>query len=320
MCNGIQYYSESPLCNLCPRECGVVRSTGSGYCTVDDLFPVASICLHNGEEPVIDGGTGICNVFFEHCNLQCIFCQNYQISRNSKPYTTLCQAEIVSSVLSILDIGVRAVGFVSPSHVAPQMIKIINALKREGRKFAAVMNTNGYDKKDTLESLEGIIDVYLPDFKYMDSGIASEYSGAGDYPETGVRALREMYRQKGSELHFDSDGNIQSGLIIRHLVLPGHVDNSKRCLQAIAEELSPSVHISLMSQYYPTPAVRNHPRLGRTVSEEEFSEVTEELNLLGFRRGWIQERGSDKLFRPDFGKDNPFDYSIRPHLPALRVK
>ncbi len=168
------------------------------------------------------------------------------------------------------------------------------------------MNTNGYDKKGTIASLEGIVDVFLPDFKYMDAGIAREYSGAADYPEIGVRALREMYRQKGSELHLDSDGYVRSGLIVRHLVLPGHVENSKECLRAIAEELSPSVYISLMSQYYPTPEVKNHPKLYRTVSDEEFSEVVEELNRLGFRRGWIQEKGSEKLFRPDFEKEHPF--------------
>ncbi|MGV7927664.1 MAG: radical SAM protein [Spirochaetota bacterium] len=306
MCNDVQCPEDASLCNGCPRDCGMSRSEGGGYCRTDEQFPVASICLHRGEEPILNGDKGICNVFFAHCNLQCIFCQNYQISRNSTPYITRDRTELISSVLSFLNMGVRAVGFVSPSHVVPQMIYMINALRREGRKFAAVMNTNGYDKRETLESLEGIIDVYLPDFKYMDSGIAREYSGAGDYPETGVRALREMYRQKGAQLHIDSSGAVQSGLIIRHLVLPGHVDNSKRCLQTIAEELSPSVYISLMSQYYPTPAVRNHPRLGRPVSEREFSEVVAELDRLGFRHGWIQESGSERLFLPDFEKENPF--------------
>ncbi|HNU92061.1 MAG TPA: radical SAM protein [Spirochaetota bacterium] len=253
------------------------------------------------------GKTGICNVFFGHCNLQCIYCQNFQISDNAIPCSMREPAEVVEEILGFMDEnGVRALGFVSPSHVIPQMTGIIEAIRLVGKDYTVVMNTNAYDKKETIESLEGFVDVYLPDFKYADSDLALEYSGVRDYPVAGVRALREMFRQKGAGLHLRPDGTARSGLIIRHLVLPGHVENSKNCLRIIAEELSPSVHISLMSQYHPTPRVEGHARLGRTVSEEEFLEVVEELHRLGFRHGWIQEMGSDRLYLPDFRRENPF--------------
>lgn len=307
MYNGIQCKAMVESCGLCPRRCSVPRKTAGGFCRTDHRFPVSSICLHRGEEPVIVGDNGICNVFFGHCNLQCIYCQNFQISDNSVPCTVRDFESIMAEIWDFLQKGVRAIGFVSPSHVIPQMVRIIRALRLSWEELTVVMNTNAYDRKEIIESLEDVVDVYLPDFKYADPDMARDYSGAEDYPQIGVRALREMFRQKGARLQFNPDGTIRSGLIIRHLVLPGHVENSKKCLRIIAEELSSSVYISLMSQYYPTPRVQNHPKLGRTVSVEEFQEVVDELLVLGFRHGWIQEIGSDRIFRPDFDRSNPFD-------------
>lgn len=307
MCNGIQCKEAASSCNLCPRQCSAPRKTAGGFCRTDHRIPVSSICLHRGEEPVIVGDNGICNVFFGHCNLQCIYCQNFQISDNSVPCAVRDFESLMAEIQDFFRKGVRAIGFVSPSHVVPQMVAIINALRPLWKDVTVVMNTNAYDRRETIESLEDVVDVYLPDFKYADPGMARDYSKAEDYPQVGVRALREMFRQKGARLQFNPDGTVRSGLIIRHLVLPGHVENSKKCLRIIAEELSTSVYISLMSQYYPTPRVRNHPLLGRTVLMEEFQEVVDELTVLGFRYGWIQEIGSERLFRPDFCKKNPFD-------------
>jgi putative pyruvate formate lyase activating enzyme len=275
------------------------------------------VCLHRGEEPVLGGEGGVCNVFFSHCNLQCVYCQNYQISRNSSAQPDSDLDDIVSRVAAILGAGAGAVGFVSPSHSIPAMKEIMRALRAAGRKPVFIMNTNAYDRHEVIESLEGEVDVYLPDFKYADGDLAAEYSGAGDYPEIGVRALREMYRQKGSNLEIGEHGLARSGLIIRHLVLPGHVENSIACLRLIAEELSASVHVSLMSQYHPVPAVAGHPLLGRTVTEREYDTVLEEFYRLGFYRGWVQEFGSAGNYLPDFGKEEPFgrkqsvNYSIR---------
>ncbi|MFO8010620.1 MAG: radical SAM protein, partial [Dehalococcoidia bacterium] len=233
-------------CTSCPRNCHANRNTGRpGYCNTGAELPVASIVAHQGEEPVISGDIGICNIFFAHCNMQCIYCQNYQISRNDRVAKQMIFDEVIRRVEELLENGVSGVGFVSPSHCIPQMKAIIDELDRRGRKPYYVYNTSSYDKAETLESLDGMIDVYLADLKYMSSDLAARYSGAPDYPEVVSSALKEMFRQKGSNLKLDGDGVAESGLIIRHLILPGHIENSMACLRFIAEELSPSIHVSL---------------------------------------------------------------------------
>ncbi|NQT72579.1 MAG: radical SAM protein [Chloroflexi bacterium] len=296
-------------CTCCPRHCHAKRNTDElGYCRTDSGFNISSIVPHRGEEPVISGEHGICNVFFTHCNMQCLYCQNYQISRNGQ-HDQSKNMELIDAVENIEDIlgqGGKCVGFVSASHCIPQMRVIINALESRGRKPTYVFNTNAYDKWQTIKSLETVIDVYLPDLKYIDSELARQYSDTPDYPEIAMSALREMYRQKGSNIVLSDDGIIESGLIIRHLILPGHVENSKQCLKFIAEEFSPSVHVSLMAQYYPTPAVADHPELGRCLTQEEYDEVLEELYRLGFFQGWVQELESQQCYRPDFERPEVF--------------
>ncbi len=293
-------------CTLCPRGCGADRTKGGrGYCTTGSGLHIASICLHRGEEPVFSE-KGICNVFFAHCNLQCLYCQNRQISANDSPLPEMHIDEAAARIRAILEQGARCVGFVSPSHCLPQMRELMEAVDRAGPRPVYVMNTNCYDRAEAVESLDGEIDVYLPDFKYMDGGLAQRYSGARDYPETALRALREMHRQKGSNLVLDEDGVIRSGLIVRHLVLPGQLENTKLVLRAIAEELSPSVHVSLMAQYYPTDAVRHHPEIGRSITPGEYDVALEEFRRLGFHRGFVQDLGSGENLRPDFTKEDPF--------------
>lgn len=297
-------------CTLCPRECHAGRLEGSlGYCRTGAGFSVGSICVHSGEEPPVSGPHGICNIFFTRCNMQCLYCQNHQISRRDAPAIERCLGlgEVVERVERILECGVRCVGFVSPSHCVPQMLAVIGALRRRGRRPAFVMNTNSYDRVETLLSLEAEVDVYLADLKYMDAGLAARWSDAPGYVEVARRALREMYRQKGTDLRVGADGYVESGLIVRHLVLPGQVADSKRCLRFIAEELSPEVHVSLMAQYSPTPAVAGHPELGRRLRPEEYEEVLEELERLGFENGWTQDRESADTYHPDFARSHPFE-------------
>ena len=295
-------------CTVCPRGCGVDRAGGVlGFCRSGSGYEIASICVHRGEEPVLSGTRGICNIFFSHCNLQCVYCQNYQISRNTSLGRSLGLNEVVHAVLETFRAGATHVGFVSPSHMIEQMKSIIAEIRRAGESPVFVMNTNAYDRPDVLRSLEGLIDVYLPDFKYMDPVLARELSGAEDYPEVALAALREMYRQKGSTLVMREDGSVASGLIIRHLVIPGHVANSRACLGAIAEELSTSVYLSLMSQYYPPPVVAEYPGLDRIIEQGEYEEVLEELERLGFHRGWFQEFGSAITYQPDFSRPHPFE-------------
>ncbi|MGV8113738.1 MAG: hypothetical protein AB2L17_12650 [Lentimicrobium sp.] len=297
-------------CACCPRSCHVDRTLGPrGYCKSDAFPGVSSICLHRGEEPVIGGEAGICNVFFGRCNIQCVYCQNCQISSRSEAIYIEYQSigSIVSAISGLLDEGCTAVGFVSPSHMVPQMLAIIKALNDSGRKPVIVYNSNGYDSVETLKRLEGIVDVYLPDLKYMDTRLALDYSDAGNYVSAARMALKEMLRQKGTALITDDSGQALSGLIIRHLVLPGNIENSMNVLRFIAEELSQGVHISLMSQYTPMPAVSHHPHLGRALSESEYRIVVDEMETLGLYKGWIQELGSSGSYLPDFCFDHPFE-------------
>jgi putative pyruvate formate lyase activating enzyme len=305
-------------CDLCPRECHTDRFTEKlAYCKSGATFNIASICIHRGEEPAISGEEGICNIFFSHCNLQCIYCQNYQISDNRilGNSTVMTLDEVIRQVTAILDSGINRVGFVSPSHFIPQVKIIIQCIHSLGYKPVWVFNTNGYDKAETLRSFEGLIDVYLPDLKYMESELADEYSDAPDYPEVATAALKEMFRQKGATLHISEDGMAESGIIIRHLVLPGHKENSLKVMNFIAEELSPKLHISLMSQYFPTLNVSCHPRLSSTVSNEEYSQIVAELDRLEIYNGWVQELSSAKHYQPDFEKDNPFEV-LNPNDPT----
>lgn len=296
-------------CNICPRKCGVNRfESASGFCKMDAFFRVSAICVHKGEEPVISGEKGICNIFFPHCNLQCNYCQNFDISVNK--YTNTVAAidfdELINKICNVLDKTENIVGFVSPSHCLPQMLAIIRGIKNTGRNPIFVYNTNAYDRVESLKLLENIIDVYLPDFKYFDSDISFRYSQAKDYPEIAIAAIKEMYRQKGSTLITDDNGIAVSGMIIRHLILPGQVKQSVELLKFISEEISPSLHISLMSQYFPTKNLIGNQELNRNITLQEYQQVTKAFNDFGFYHGWIQEMESNKTYIPDFGKEDIF--------------
>ncbi|MCX6270070.1 MAG: radical SAM protein [Bacteroidetes bacterium] len=300
-------------CAICPRECGIDRIHGDlGWCRTGPDFTIASIGSHHGEEPVISGKSGICNIFFTHCNLQCIFCQNHQISSNEidNERFKIDYQTVLSKISTLLSEGCHAVGFVSPSHVVPQVKMIIAGLNSRGFKPVYVYNSNGYDEVETLKELEGKIDVYLPDLKYMDASLSARFSQVIDYPEVAALALKEMYRQKGSVLIINDEGVAVSGLVIRHLVLPGEVENSKKVLRFIAEELSVSVHLSLMSQYYPSHRAFIFPELGRKLYPEEYEEVIKEMESLGFERGWVQAYESSDFYRPDFEQDDPFRQGV----------
>jgi putative pyruvate formate lyase activating enzyme len=297
-------------CTLCPHECFVNRFDGpSGFCHTDAGFNISSICIHRGEEPAISGPHGICNIFFTGCNMRCIYCQNHEISRpgSSGGFTAENPESVLNRIEGILSKGIKGVGFVSPSHVVPQVKTIIRGLKSRGLDFITVYNTNGYDKVETLRSLSGMIDVWLPDFKYSSKELAMEYSGAKNYPEVALKALKEMYFQVGSGLITDDEGVAERGILLRHLVLPGHADDSINILRIIADEVSTGIHISLMSQYHPTLYVKNHPILDRSLYRDEYESVVAEMERLGFRNGWVQDMDSFRNYRPDFSREHPFE-------------
>lgn len=297
-------------CNLCPRECRVNRfEGGTGYCRSDAGMNIASICIHRGEEPSISGPAGICNIFFAGCNLRCIYCQNYEISRpDGKCRTNISNlSDALSLIEGILSEDIKAIGFVSPSHVIPQVKVIIRGLNERGLKPITVFNTNSYDKPEVIDSLDGMIDVYLPDYKYVTPSLAGLFSDAADYPQVALSALKRMYYQKGSTLPLDKEGRAENGILIRHLVLPGHSDESKSVLSKLAKEISPGINISLMSQYHPTPFVHIHPDLKRILYKSEYESIVETMEDLGFRNGWIQDMDSNQNYRPDFSKKHPFE-------------
>ncbi|WP_306547950.1 4Fe-4S cluster-binding domain-containing protein [Desulfobulbus sp.] len=296
-------------CCLCPRQCGADRTAGpNGFCRVDDGLAIAAITLHRGEEPVLSGGRGICNVFFSHCNLGCLYCQNHQISRNTSPLPTAnwSLTAAADAIAKILATGVNRLGFVSPSHMVVQMLALIDAVRQRGFRPVVVYNSNGYDRVETLRELEDRVDVYLPDYKYSDPVLAGKWSAAADYPEVAAAALGEMYRQKGNLLHLDDEGLAERGMIVRHLVLPGAMDNSLGALRFLAGELSNRLSLSLMSQYHPIGSVADLPPLNRQLLPEEYAQAAAEMERLGFVNGWMQECASAAHYNPDFRQASPF--------------
>jgi putative pyruvate formate lyase activating enzyme len=215
--------------------------------------------------------------------------------------------EVLRQIVNILSTGINHVGFVSPSHFIPHVKVIVNALRELGMAPVFVYNTNGYDTVESIRGLEHYIDIYLPDFKYSDAELGKKYSDVKNYPEITLDAIKEMKRQKGTALPLNDSGYAMKGIVIRHLVLPGHPENSINVLRTIAKELSNDLHISLMSQYYPTYQVNNHDFLGRTLKYHEYQRVVDELEELGFENGWVQELSSHESYRPDFEKEKPFE-------------
>ena len=305
----------SDTCHLCPRRCGADRSTASGFCGASDRIEVASACIHRGEEPPLDP---IVNIFFAHCNLQCIYCQNWQISKVEsgqwKAESPETIADKVCEQFSTFNfqLSTPLVGFVTAAHYADRLPEIIEAIRAKGANPTFVYNSSGYESVDTLRSLEGLIDIYLPDLKYMDSDLAARYSHAPDYPEVAATALLEMKRQVGGSLKVDGDGQAYRGIIVRHLVLPGAVDNSLRCLDWLADHFDPfTLHLSLMAQYFP-PRTGLPAPLDRTLTAEEYAAVTAHADALGFTCGWTQELTAQSNYRPDFtNTGNPFETNTK---------
>jgi putative pyruvate formate lyase activating enzyme len=318
-------------CTVCPRNCGNDRLANVLASCASGLDPVvSSYTAHFGEEPVLSGTRGAGNVFFGNCNLRCVYCQNWQISQDWKTQRTneVSVERLSEMLLELQGRGCHNIGFVSPTHYAPQMAKAVLLAARDGLRLPIVYNTNAYDSVEVLKLLDGIVDVYLPDFKYADSGAGSTYSKVPDYPERAREALVEMYRQKGSSLVYGEDGLLKSGLLIRMLVLPNGVGGISESLEWIAETLSPRVAISLMAQYYPIHRASNDARysaLSREITAEEWEEAVAALEANGLESGFQQElETANRYYRPDFtDRETPFkdvrDFARLPTLPASRL-
>lgn len=290
-------------CSLCPRNCGVNRLDGQkGFCGVDAEILVARAALHMWEEPCISGKEGSGAVFFSGCSLGCGFCQNNKISRGQtgKKITVEYLAELF---FQLQGQGANNINLVTAGHFLPQVALALENARVHGLKIPVVYNSSGYEKADTLKILEGLVDIYLPDFKYMDSELAGKYSHAPDYPQIAKAALKEMVQQVGTP-GFDERGMMKKGVIVRHLLLPGHVKNSREVLKYLYETYGDRIYISIMNQYTPMPAMKDDPKLSRKVTDREYERLLDYALSLGLNNGFIQEGETAKeSFIPEFNEE-----------------
>ncbi len=311
-------------CTVCPWDCHVNRLRGRTKVCVAGYLPiVSSYSAHFGEEPALSGthlgalARGAGNIFLGHCNLRCVYCQNWQIGqdfRTQRPNHETSFERLAEMMLELQERGCHNIGFVSPTHFAPQIMRAVAIAARRGLRLPLVYNTNAYDSVEVLRLLDGVFDVYLPDLKYSDEAVAHEYSKIPHYVESARAAVKEMHRQLGDDAVYDDRGLLRRGLVIRLLVLPNDMAGVRETLEWIREELSPRVTISLMSQYYVTHKVESKgdelfPLINRRIRPREFDRVLEWAEELGFENGWIQpldEEAAD-YYRPDFtNREMPF--------------
>jgi len=291
-------------CTLCPRECRVNRLEGeTGFCGLGAGAVLARALPHFGEEPPISGTGGAGTLFLTSCNLRCPFCQNYQISRERRGEPVDREA-LAGRMLELALRGCHNIELVTPTPQLPAVLEALLAACEWGLNLPLVYNCGGYEKADVIALLDGIVDVWLPDFKYGTERDALAFSAPADYAERALEAIAEMIRQAGERLQ-TAGGIARRGVIIRHLVLPGRVQNSIDAVRLIAERLSKKVPLSLMAQYTPTPAVADDPLMGRRVTREEYEAVVDHALDLGFENLVIQEV-DDKNLVPDFDREEPF--------------
>ena len=287
-------------CRVCPRNCSADRlSDQKGFCKAGAEIILARAALHMWEEPCISGKEGSGAVFFSGCSLGCKFCQNRQISRGQtgKKVTADRLADIF---LELQQQKANNINLVTAGHFLPQVAEAIEKSRNRGLQIPVVYNSSGYEKSEMLKLLEGLVDIYLPDFKYMDPELAEKYSYARDYPEVAKEALKEMVRQTGTP-EFDRRGIMKKGVIVRHLLLPGHVKDSRRVLEYLLSTYGKEIYISLMNQYTPMPAMKDDPRLSRKVTDREYQRLIDYGLQLGLENGFIQEGETAKeSFIPEF--------------------
>ena len=293
-------------CVLCPHRCRIDRTAGErGFCRLGDRPMIDSALAHHGEEPVLSGSGGAGTIFFSSCNMRCIYCQNYQISHRMTVETIGC-SDLSRIMIDLQDKGCHNIDAVTPTPHLPGLIGALVDASQKGLSIPLVYNCGGYENLEIIELLNGIVDIYLPDFKYGNDRDAHEFSGVGDYVFHAASAIRGMVHQVGDCLEVE-DGVAKRGLIIRHLVLPGRVENSLEVLEIIRRDISTSVSLSIMSQYTPVQPVANHPVLGRRVTKGEYETVVNMALDMGFDNIFVQDVSEGRLV-PDFDRDTPFGW------------
>jgi len=287
-------------CNLCPRKCYVNRLDGElGFCRASKDVKIAKVSLHNWEEPCISGSKGSGTVFFSNCNLKCVFCQNHNISHEGTG-KTVSITRLSEIFLEQQERGALNINLVTPTHYVPQIIEALKLAKSKGLNIPILYNSNGYENIDTIKALRGFIDVYLPDLKYYKDKYAIKYSKAPNYFNTACAVITEMVSQVG-EAKFDDEGIIQKGVIIRHLMLPGLLFDSKKVIDYIYTTFKDSIYISLMNQYTPMHEAIKYPEINKTLNPNHYDTLVDYCINLGITKGFIQESGaSSTAFVPDF--------------------
>ena len=295
-------YPQLINCQVCPQNCGVNRYETTGFCKAGFNLKINLAQLHHGEEPVFSGSNGSGTIFFSYCNLRCVFCQNYSISHLGWG-TYYNEEDCAQIMLKLQEAGAHNINLVSPTQYTPQLVKTITIARENGLSIPVLWNSNGYENVSTLQSLAGLVDIYLPDFKYAHSFYSKKYSSAKDYPEIAIRALEEMFRQVG-HLQLDSEGIAKKGILVRHLVLPNHLSGTKKVLYILYEHFGPELALSLMAQYYPTGKANEFPELNRSLKKEEYEEAVETAEALGFKNLFLQKIYSSPEWTPDFQPHN----------------
>ena len=280
---------ELKSCNICPHKCGVNRLNGiKGRCKCDNKIKIALASVHNYEEPCISGKNGSGTVFFSNCNLNCIYCQNYEISQLGKGKEITIE-HLAQIFIKQQEKNVNNINLVTPTMYVPQIIEAIKIARKKGLNIPIIYNSNGYENVETIKKLNGYIDIYLPDFKYSDNDLGKRLSKVDNYFEIVTDALKEMYRQTGKAV-FNEEGIMQRGMIIRHLVLPNHILNSRRVLKWINENMH-DVYVSVMAQYFPTYKAKEIDDINRKLTKEEYEQIENYLYRLDMENGYIQELG-----------------------------
>ena len=287
-------------CNICPHNCEINRLNGEvGRCKATDKVKVALASIHKFEEPCISGEKGSGTVFFSNCNLRCIFCQNYKISQLGLGEEISIE-ELADIFIDEQNKNVENINLVTPTMYVYQIIEAIKIARSKGLYIPIVYNSNGYENVETIKKLKGYIDIYLPDLKYSNDKISYKYSGIKHYFESATAAIKEMYNQVGNPV-LDENGIMKKGLIIRHLVLPNNLQNSKDILKWINDNIDKKVFVSIMAQYFPTHKSNQFPEINRKLTKEEYEEIEDYLYSLDLDNGYIQELGEhEEEYVPDF--------------------
>ena len=287
------------VCTLCPRQCGVDRTQRHGVCGESDTLRVSRAALHFWEEPCLSGTVGSGTVFFTGCGVGCVFCQNHGIAHahHGKEITV---ERLTAIFFELAEKGAANINLVTPTHFVPHIVTALTAAKTQGLALPIVYNTGGYETVETLRRLDGLVDIYLPDYKYLSSALAARFSHAPDYPAVAEAALREMFRQTGAPV-FDGNGMMKRGMIVRHLVLPGHTDDSMAVLRFLHETFGDNIYISIMNQYTPCGTFGDAPELSRRLTQYEYNKVIGFAEKIGIVHGFLQSGGTAaESFIPDF--------------------